>query len=276
MKQILVIIDGSAVSQDVQSYALRLAKSFNVRLKGLGIVDTPWLTAVQPEPLGAAAYKVHHDDEITGHVRAQMNVALDAFHHKCTQEGVTVSTNVVEGFPAQEIYRVAHEYDALVMGQTSSLHQDLEEENNLVLTHTARDSARPIFVIPQNKAKGETILIAYDGSAPASKTIHLYFLLGLAKNKKVHIISVNKKEEDARAHCQQVTRLANSYGINVQSHPLVSRTNIADIIMEKATELHAHTVVVGSFGQSAFTEALFGSVTQRLLERTKIPLFIHH
>lgn len=276
MKQILVVIDSSEVSRDVQSYAIRLAKTFGVKLKGLGIIDTPWLTAVQPEPLGAGAYKIHHDDEIMDQVRSQMNSALDEFHHRCAKEGIDSGTSVVEGFPAQEIYRLAQEYDAIVMGQTANLHHDLEEENSLVLNHTARDSARPIFVVPQNKLKGDTVVLAYDGSIPSSKAIHLYFLMGLAKDKKVHVVSVNKREEEAKAHCQQIIRLANAYEIQASAHPVASRKNAADIILEKANDLNACSIVVGSFGQSPLTEILFGSVTQKLLETTKRPLFIYH
>lgn len=276
MKQILVVIDNSEVSKDVQSYAIRLAKAHGISLKGLGIIDTPWLTAVQPEPLGAGAYKVHHDDEITSQVRSQMNSALDGFHHKCSKENIKSSTSIVEGFPAQEIYRLAQEYDAIVMGQTSNLHHDLEEENSLVLNHAARDAARPIFVVPYNKIKGDTVLLAYDGSVSSSKAIHLYFLMGLAKDKEVHIVSVNKYEEESKNNCQQIIRLANAYGISMTAHPIGSRKNVADIILEKAAQINAFTIVVGSFGQSAFTEVLFGSVTQKLLEKTKHPLFIYH
>ncbi len=276
MKQILVVIDSSEISKDVQLYAIRLAKMHGVSLKGLGIIDTPWLTAVQPEPLGAAAYKVHHDDEITNQVRSQMDAALETFHAKCTKEKIKSSTSIVEGFPAQEIYRLAQEYDAIVMGQTANLHHDLEEENSLLLNHTARDAARPIFVVPHNKIKGDTVLLAYDGSISSSKAIHLYFMMGLVKDKEVHIVSVSKNEEESKSHCQQIIRLANSYDIKVQAHPVGSRKNVADILLEKAEEINACTIVVGSFGQSAFTEVLFGSVTQKLLENTKRPLFIYH
>src|SRR5215831_16924636 len=61
LRSILVGLDGSAYSATAVDLGIRWAQHSGAVLVGLGIIDAPTICKPQPVPLGASAYKVHHD-----------------------------------------------------------------------------------------------------------------------------------------------------------------------------------------------------------------------
>ena len=64
IQRILLVLDSSEPGIQAQHYALKLAKSSKAFVTGVGILDTPWITAAQPEPLGGSAFKLQRDDAV--------------------------------------------------------------------------------------------------------------------------------------------------------------------------------------------------------------------
>ena len=59
---------------------------------------------------------------------------------------------------------------------------------------------------------------------------------------------------------------------NIQT--VVKEGDFADTILETAKELHADIIVMGSHSQKWLENILVGSVTEKVLRQTSIPLFI--
>ena len=55
---------------------------------------------------------------------------------------------------------------------------------------------------------------------------------------------------------------------------LVKEGEFAETILETATEVHADFIVIGSHSRRWLEEVLMGSVTEKVLHHTSIPLFI--
>jgi nucleotide-binding universal stress UspA family protein len=59
---------------------------------------------------------------------------------------------------------------------------------------------------------------------------------------------------------------------NVQT--VVKEGDFADVILQTAKEMHADTIVMGSHGRKWLEDIVLGSVTEKVLHHTTLPLFI--
>lgn len=276
LKSILVVVDGSKVSEHAQDVAIELAKEKKANLTGVGILDIPWITAAQPEPLGGTAYKIHRDDEIISQSHKHVVFLLNEFKNACKTAKIKSKTIELEGLPANEIETLSHEHDIIAIGQTTAFHFGLEEDSNITVKHIARDNPRPLLVVPPNKKDGKNIIVAYDGSTQSSKALHMFLLLGLGINKEVHIVSVDEDKNEATDIAMQALRMCSTYNINPTIHAVKSKEKPEEIILKKAEKYSAKMIVMGAFSHTTFLNVLFGSCTTTLMKKCPIPLFIYH
>src|SRR5215510_15202139 len=103
LKKILLVLDSSKPGIMAQEYAIKLAKQFKSSLTGLGVLDTPWITAAQPEPLGGAAFKIHRDDVVLRQSQEHIEFLLNDFKKDCQTGSIVFQALETEGFPAVEI-----------------------------------------------------------------------------------------------------------------------------------------------------------------------------
>jgi nucleotide-binding universal stress UspA family protein len=276
LKRILLGLDNSEPGKMAQAYALKLAKSCGAQVTGLGILDTPWLTAAQPEPLGGTAYKIERDEVVLEHAQAQVTSVMKAFKEQAEKAKVEATAFEVEGFPVLEIERISHEHDVIVMGQRANFHFDMDDESDLAVKHLAHDNPRPVIVVPASYHPGEDILVAYDGSVGASRSLHMFILLGLAKGKKVHVLSCDEDGDIAAAHAQQADRLLQAHGIEAKKHTLITSGKISDHIVAQAEKLKIALLVMGAYSHTPLHDVFFGSATKKLMATATFPLFLHH
>lgn len=270
------MVDGSKAGIAARDLAVKLAKESNASLTGMTVLDTPWITAAQPEPLGGGAYKLHRDDEVIKQSHSHAEFVLSDFKKVCKEHKVTCEAIEVEGFPASEIEYLSHEHDLIVIGQTTDFHYELEEETDLIVKHVANDNPRPLIIVPPYTVNSDNILIAYDGTLEAARALHIFLLLGLTKGKKIHIVSVHKNEDFALETAFQAKRMCKAYKIEAEVHAVATRSDPAKVILRKVEELEIGIVVMGAFGHTSFREVLFGTTTSHLMRKCKVPLFLHH
>ncbi len=55
-----------------------------------------------------------------------------------------------------------------------------------------------------------------------------------------------------------------------------SEREVGDIILGEADRLGVGLIIMGAFGRSTLSELIFGSVTQKVVEKTQRPLFLMH
>ena len=276
LKRLLVVIDGSKAGIAARNLAVQLANEKKASLTGMTVLDTPWITAAQPEPLGGAAYKLHRDDEMIRQSQNHAEFVLNEFKKSCLTKQVPCEAIEVEGFPASEIEYLSHEHDLILIGQTTDFHYELEEETDIIVKHVAHDNPRPLIIVPPHDIQSRSILIAYDGTIQSARALHIFLLLGLSEGREVHIVSVDKHKEDADRLASQAMRMCKVYGIDAQIHGVVTRSDPSKVILKKIEDLNIGMVVMGAFGHASIREVFFGTTTSNLMKKCKVPLFLHH
>jgi nucleotide-binding universal stress UspA family protein len=276
LKRILVVLDGSKAGSVAKRYAIKLAKQLGAELTGVGVLDTPWITAAQPEPLGGAAFKIHRDQEIIQQNHKKIREMLARFRTMCTEDGIKHSVSELEGFPAMEIETLAEMHDLIIIGRTTDFNFDMDVDTDLTVRHIIRDNPRPIVVVTSDYDVDKKVLIAYDGSLQAARALHMYLLLGIGRGQTVHILSIAKYQKDAQAVALRAKEMCHVHGVSAEVEGFASKTSPEVAIQKKAKELGVTMVVMGAFGHSGIREFLFGTTTEHLLRESAVSLFIHH
>ena len=276
IKRIVLVLDGSEAGKVACAYAIDLAKKHHAELLGVAILDTPWLTAAQPEPLGGSAFKVFRDEEIIDATQSNIERVLQEFKAQCAQEEVSCQALEIEGFPANEIEIASYQGDVLVVGKTTDFHFDLDADSDVTVKHIAHDNPRPLLVIPKIPEKNGVILVAYDGEIASSRALHMFLLLNLSKGKHLHIVNVSHNSENGEELVSLAVNLCKAHGVKAESHILKGKASPEKALLELAEQMKPEMIVLGAFGHTLLRDVFFGSCSKTILKESTFPLFIHH
>src|SRR3712207_1809796 len=115
LRSILVGLDGSAYSAAAVELGIGWARRSGAVLVGLGIIDAPTICKPQPVPLGASAYKVHHDATLLADAGHKVKQFLARCAQRCAEAGVTCQLLQDTGVPAEHILLEAQHYDLIML-----------------------------------------------------------------------------------------------------------------------------------------------------------------
>ncbi len=275
LKSILVAIDDTPPSEAAQVLAIDLCGRLGARVAGIGVLDRPWITAPQAVPLGGAHYKHVRDRALIKRFDKEINAAFRKFEDRCRKAGVAYSAAEWQGDPAERIEVESEAHDLIVIGKDASFHFELADENADTVKRLARDDPRPLIVTSAQAPQSGNILVACDGSLAASRSMHMFALLGLAAGGQVEVVTVTDGPEDeARQRATQAAKIFANHDVEASIIVVESTNHPAEILIERAGD--AAMLVMGAFGHRQLRDVFFGSCTSRLLQACPVPLFIHH
>jgi nucleotide-binding universal stress UspA family protein len=287
LSSILVALDGSPSSFDAGRLALALARRHGAHVQGLGIVNSDWIQRPEPLPLGATAYKAALQVSTLQGATERVAAVLRSFHQDAKEAGITsFDTKEVEGEPLVEVEVEATAHDLVVIGAKSLFDVDGElYDVPLCVDRIIRGEPRPVLLVPQAlngnliKDLDAPVLIAFDGSPAASRTLHMFALLGLAEAREVHVLTVdNSSSSAAAATAARACALLRRHGVvHARGIGLGDREagTPAEAILGTAKALGAGMVAMGAYGHKGIQE-LFGSCTRSVLANCPKILFLYH
>lgn len=140
------------------------------------------------------------------------------------------------------------------------------------------DSGRPIIVVPPTISafSATRIVVAWDGSAPAARALNdaLPFLRAA---DTVDLVAVVEGEDlKASAAGTEIAPHLARHGIAANVIQLPVQVDVARSLQRHVHQSSADMLVIGGFGHSRMRELFFSGVTQWLLGRSGVPLFIAH
>jgi nucleotide-binding universal stress UspA family protein len=133
------------------------------------------------------------------------------------------------------------------------------------------------MIVPDEPARaGHDVLVAFDGSSAAKRAALAFAESGLAQGRSVHVASMDDDGEQAWEMASRGVDLLREHSVPAKPRSLVSTLPIADALLELRRKLGAGLMVTGAYARSRFTEMLWGSVTREMIEKSPVPLFLHH
>ncbi|MCS7016807.1 MAG: universal stress protein [Gemmatales bacterium] len=276
LRVILVGLDGSQYSCAATELALQWAKRFGARILALGIVDEPTIRRPEPVPLGAGYYKQHLQETRLREAQERVAEFLRRCHEVCDKEHVECKEITDVGQPWEQIVLEAQRCDVVILGKETYFHFETQDEPCDTLYRVLRNSPRPVVAVPEKIPEGETALVAYDGSLQAAQALQLFALLGLSEQSRVMVCSVSHDGQLAKRWADTAAEFLSYHDVRAQVHPITSSSAPAQVILEEARKHRAKLLVMGAYGQPILKEFFLGSVTQKVLRDTDIPLFLYH
>lgn len=280
MKSIVVALDGSSSSTNARKLALDVAARTGASLVGLGVLDTPWLTAPRATPIGGGSYQTHRNEELIAQGRDKIRDRIDAFHAECSAASVECSGIGTEGDPVEQVDAEADRHDLIVIGRETNFHGGEDHDIGDTVEKLLHDTPRPLMIAPEGDlahADDNVVVVAFDGSVTASRSMHMFLLLGLAKGREVHVVSVDKDKDVAIGRAERGAALFRSHGYAAEANGVVTDGDPADAILGAVSSVRAGRLVMGAFGhEGLIRRVLMGSATKRLLREATVPIFVHH
>lgn len=257
---ILVPVDGSHASNAAANLALRLAVKHQATVHALVMVETEAILNPDAHPASDPAPDLALDLKPVGDHGQRADAVLEEFASRARGAGVPFSGTTIQGAPLPAITSAATSCDLIVVGKTSLRSVSGEMTSiPLCIELLLRTSVRPTLVVPDLKVVGEPevelapIVVAFDGSVVSSRALHLFALLGLGRDRQVHLLtqddeSTARAEATAEAGCA----LLRAHGLK-QVRPIALGNRHAgtpsETILGVVKSVDASMVVMGAYGQ---------------------------
>lgn len=275
--QVLLGVDPSQSSQAARDFALGLAAEHAAAVDALAVIDTPWITGPMAVGIGGAAYKVSMEVAELRRAHAEAEAAMQAVRAAASAGGVPCEVRLAEGHPFEVLAAEGVASDVIVLGRDAAFWGKQAEPVAPVVHDVLRQMPRPTLVLPPAPVVGGRVLVAFDGSLPASRALHMMALLGIATKRPAVILSIAADKSLAAARAATAERLLRAHGALIEDVLAIeSDEDPAGIIINHVQSLHIGLVAMGAYGHTGLREMLFGSCTHRLLRSCPSALLVYH
>jgi nucleotide-binding universal stress UspA family protein len=275
--KILVCLEGSPSSVAATTIAIETSRRLAATLVGLAIVDEPDIRAGTPTSIGGSSFKHERDDALVADARKQAELWLTTFADRCHREGVSARTVEVVGRPAAQILAEMQTHDLTVMGRSANFRFETEETDPETRDDVLHRARRPVIVVPDDATTADgPVLIAYDGSSASKRALASFAESGLAAGRDVHLASVDDDGADAWETANRGVLALKALNVYAKLHNIVSPLSIEDALLELRAQLGAGLMVMGAYASLRLKALIWGSVTRALIEKTQVPLYLHH
>jgi nucleotide-binding universal stress UspA family protein len=264
MKNILVLVHDDAGQEARVQAALDVVRAVDGHLTCLDVAAImPFVGEDVGVSGGAMLISLEQEREAANRSKLEPRIAA---------EGVPFSWVDTTDYFEAALERAAALADFVVVNLADPELADADER--ALAGRLALEAGKPILAVPE-KARGfdaaGSALVAWDGSREASHALCAAVpLLRLAEG--VTLLEID--DGSVRVPAEEAAAYLSRHGV----HAAIVREPggpVADAILGRCGVGTAY-LVMGAFGHSRMTEALFGGVTRRLLRESPVPLLIAH
>ena len=198
----------------------------------------------------------------------------------------TSETVLAVSFAATLLERAA-EADLLVIG--SGARSTADRLLGSVTTQCAQNTPCPLVAVPAEPVGGDTIVAAFDGSDASKPALEWAAAVAARRSRPLRVVGVweavnvmgaPRLAADAELLAEQVelelrdqVRAVIGDAVDgAELRAIRQEGRVASVLVEQAAD--AGLLVVGSRGRGGFTGLLLGSVSQRCLETSDVPVAV--
>lgn len=274
LRTVLVALDDSPYADSATALALEWGSRFDAHLIGLGILDEPSITAPEPIPLGASAFRKGLEEKRLHDAQEHVLGLLSKFQQRCSAAGVPAKVFQDAGDPTKCILKHAHRCDVIILGYETQFHFEAQDAPDTVRAKVLRRSPRPIAVVPRELRKGSGVVVAYGGGREVARTLQMFQLLGLAGGEVVHLVSASRDDVTSVTPVQLAAEFLEAHGAQCQLHLVKSNMAPAEAILEQVQSLQPRLLVMGAHAHHPLRDLFATSVTRAVLSACPIPVLI--
>jgi nucleotide-binding universal stress UspA family protein len=278
--EILVCLETSPSCEAAIGFAIAVARAVEGRLLGLAIVDEPDIRAGAAVSIGGASFKHERDDALVAEARKNAAAWTDAFMRRCEAAKVPARPQVIVGRAAASILAEMQAHNLTVLGRDANFHFETDEVDPTTRDTILHKAQGPVILVPVNGggvgAERRPVLLAYDGSSASKRALNSFADSGLGQGREMHVAAVDDDGATAWEMTNRAVVALRERGLTAEPHNVVSVLSIPEALIDVANKINAGLLVMGAYTSSRFSTLVRGSVTHELIEKTLIPLYLHH
>ena len=276
-RSLLVGLEESVGTDRATALALEIAHAQGARLMGLTIIDEPDITAGAAMGIGGSSYKQERDRILIEEAHRRAHEAEELFLQRCRKASVAARVLEITGRPAETILEEMQHHDLVFLGRDANFQFETQATDSRTWDLVLHRASRPVIVVPEQEvAKSNTVVLAYDGSVAATGALRAFVASGLARGRKLHVVTINASGAVAWEIATEAVQNLEELGFKSELHNVVTTLPLTEALLQTAGQIGADLIVMGAFAHSRLRHLFRGSVTQQLVERTTIPLFLTH
>lgn len=281
IKRILVALDPDGDTPVATRFAIRLAKRFDASLTGLAVVDTSNIdSAIVIGGYGTEAMGNVVWAEMAEETRQVADKLLTNFKHEVEKAGIRHRDIKKQGASFELIIEEMKYHDLLIVGRDSHYFYNQPDKDTGTLAKVVKKGNAPALIVTDEYRDVERVMIAFDGSGPAARTLKGFVhLLPYGKDIDIEMIIVaegNSIEQKDRASAilSQAETYLKEHGFYYMSKKVLENGNPGERILNQQLEKSPDLLLLGAHSVSAVQRAAFGSVTHYLITNSQGPLFL--
>lgn len=277
IRGILVALGSTKSSKTAMEFSIKMAKAFGAQITGIGILDQEWITTPEALPIGGAVFKAELDMQLLKESKAKVTRLISTFKKQCEEAKIkNWSTINTVGEPEGEIVKHLIDHDVLIAGKDANFHFMPSIGTSVPIHHLMHANPRPLILTGSGDFGDGDLLVAYDGTQAASKSLHMAILLGICNQRKVHITTVARDTTHAEELLKMAESLCLKHKIKPKLHPIVTDNKASKEIIALAEKLKVNMIIAGAYGHSGIQHLFIGSCADDLISGSSIPCFLYH
>ncbi|PWN06548.1 universal stress protein [Rhodohalobacter mucosus] len=281
IKRILVALDPDEDTPVATRFSIRLAKRFDASLTGLAVVDISNIhSAIGIGGYGTEIYGRQIWTEMADETRRIAENLLNSFKQRVEKEGVRHRDVKEQGASYDLIVEEMKYHDLLVVGRDSHFFYNQPDRDTDTLANVVKKGVSPTLVVMNEYRSVENVIITFDGSAPAARSLKAFVhLLPYGKDIEIDLVYVadGESSEDmdkAMTILKQAEDYLKEHNFRYISKEVLEKGEPGERIMEHQKKRSPDLTVLGAHSVSAVKRAAFGSTTHHLITNSEVPLFL--
>ena len=277
MNKVLVCIDGSDFSKAVCDYGVFIAKNLNLPLVLLNVVEHSKISNLVDFSgnIGFGAKDVLLEMLVDEDAkRSQEEILKGKFILKQMQEYVksknfsNFTTLQRHGTLYETLDELGSDLKIAIIGLNGENSKDIGSN----VEELIRTLNIPILLVNSEFKPIKSILMAYDGSLYAKKSIDIAVKNPIFPNTKRYIVNVNSDKNDSNRVLNEASLIFKN--ANIDSEILSLSGDKLEAILNYQQSINADIIAMGAYSHNRFRSAIFGSFTTKMLLNSKVPLLL--
>ncbi len=282
MKNLLCCIDPSVHAAGVSDITAWAAKRLSRGVEVLHIIQRKDAVAARKDLSGSIGLGVKTDlleeltriDETEGMQAIERGrLLLDAAVKRLREAGVEDVIRLHRHGPIVEtIIEREKDSDLVVIGKHGAASAFAADHLGSRVERIVRSSAKPILVAPQQFRPPQTAVIAFDGSALATRAVDLVERSPLFEGMALHLVFV---VTDDAARRGKLEKAAKRLGKRASGATLKTLQGNPETAIGEYLETEPDSILVmGAYGHSPLRRLIMGSTTSAIMRTVREPILL--
>ena len=275
IKDLLVAYQGDAASTSALRFAIQMASKYGASVTGAHI---------QPPNPYASEHRNWIGNDVRELVRRAEQEAIRTIEARFREEMGEAKSLSFEwigetGSPGLLLARMSRYFDLLLTGQFRTA-IDSGGVGAMQPEELLRRSGKPLIIVPENyrvRPFKEDAVVAWDGSRSAARAL-TYAMQILETKKRIDVVTVQSDSNNQRSWVGDHDIIKHLQRHGVVANPVVLKESgsIGRTILDYCATADPDVLVMGAFGRGKIGAALFGGVSQYILQNQAIPVLMAH